>query len=63
MPCAPASSIDIHTCGGHTKRVQRLRKSILLGRGGEPIEAAHAILWLLSSQAAYTSGTFIDVSG
>jgi NAD(P)-dependent dehydrogenase (short-subunit alcohol dehydrogenase family) len=32
-------------------------------RGGLPEEVAEAILWLLSSQAAYSTGTFIDVAG
>jgi len=54
---------DIHASGGDPGRLARLEKSIPLGRGGEPIEVAQAILWLLSSEAAYTSGTFIDVSG
>jgi len=54
---------DIHARGGDAGRVARLRNSIPLGRGGEPIEVARAILWLLSPEAAYTSGTFIDVSG
>jgi NAD(P)-dependent dehydrogenase (short-subunit alcohol dehydrogenase family) len=32
-------------------------------RGGQPEEVAHAILWLLSGEASYSTGTFIDVSG
>jgi len=39
------------------------RKGIPLGRLGRPQEAAHAILFLASSLASYTTGTFIDVSG
>jgi NAD(P)-dependent dehydrogenase (short-subunit alcohol dehydrogenase family) len=34
-----------------------------LKRGGEPIEVARAILWLLSDEASYTTGGFIDVAG
>jgi NAD(P)-dependent dehydrogenase (short-subunit alcohol dehydrogenase family) len=32
-------------------------------RGGHPEEVAHAILWLLSDEASYTTGSFIDVAG
>jgi NAD(P)-dependent dehydrogenase (short-subunit alcohol dehydrogenase family) len=32
-------------------------------RGGEPGEVAAAILWLLSDEASFTTGAFIDVSG
>lgn len=32
-------------------------------RGGQPMEVAQAILWLLSSEASYTTGTFIEVAG
>jgi NAD(P)-dependent dehydrogenase (short-subunit alcohol dehydrogenase family) len=32
-------------------------------RGGQPEEVARAILWLASSEASYSTGTFIDVSG
>jgi len=32
-------------------------------RGGQAIEVARAILWLLSDEASYTTGTFVDVSG
>jgi NAD(P)-dependent dehydrogenase (short-subunit alcohol dehydrogenase family) len=32
-------------------------------RGGQPEEVARAILFLLSDEASYSTGTFIDVSG
>jgi NAD(P)-dependent dehydrogenase (short-subunit alcohol dehydrogenase family) len=32
-------------------------------RGGEPEEVARAILWLLSEEASYITGTIVDVSG
>jgi len=37
--------------------------AVPMGRGGEAMEVARAILWLLSDEASYTTGTFIDVSG
>ncbi|MBE0585892.1 MAG: NAD(P)-dependent oxidoreductase, partial [Desulfofustis sp.] len=30
---------------------------------GEPIEVAQAILWLLSAEASYVTGSFIDAAG
>jgi NAD(P)-dependent dehydrogenase (short-subunit alcohol dehydrogenase family) len=32
-------------------------------RGGDAIEVARAILWLLSNDASYSTGTFVDVAG
>ncbi len=32
-------------------------------RGGTADEVAHAILWLLSDEATYTTGAFLDVAG
>jgi NAD(P)-dependent dehydrogenase (short-subunit alcohol dehydrogenase family) len=32
-------------------------------RGGTPHEVAAAILWLLSEEASYVTGTILDVSG
>ncbi len=54
---------DMHASGGEPGRVARLASSVPMGRGGLPNEVAHAVLWLLSSEASYTTGSFIDVSG
>ncbi len=54
---------EMHASGGEAARVDRLKTSVPLGRGGQPLEVAQAILWLLSEQASYTTGSFIDVSG
>jgi NAD(P)-dependent dehydrogenase (short-subunit alcohol dehydrogenase family) len=54
---------DIHASGGEPGRVDRLAPTIPMQRGGESIEVARAILWLLSDEASYTTGTFLDVSG
>lgn len=54
---------DIHASGGEPNRVDRIKTSIPMQRGGQPEEVAHAILWLLSDGASYTTGTFIDLAG
>jgi NAD(P)-dependent dehydrogenase (short-subunit alcohol dehydrogenase family) len=54
---------DIHASGGEPGRVERLKGSIPMKRAGEAIEVARAILWLLSDEASYSTGTFIDVTG
>jgi NAD(P)-dependent dehydrogenase (short-subunit alcohol dehydrogenase family) len=54
---------DMHASGGEPGRVARLAPSVPMGRGGLPLEVAHAVLWLLSDEASYTTGSFIDVSG
>lgn len=54
---------DIHASGGEPGRVDRLRDAIPMKRGGQPEEIAHAILWLLSDEASYATGTFIDLGG
>jgi NAD(P)-dependent dehydrogenase (short-subunit alcohol dehydrogenase family) len=53
----------MHASGGEPGRIARLKGSVPMGRGGEADEVARAILWLLSDEASYTTGSFIDVSG
>jgi NAD(P)-dependent dehydrogenase (short-subunit alcohol dehydrogenase family) len=43
--------------------VDRVKASVPMRRGGTADEVAHAILWLLSDEASYTTGAFIEVSG
>jgi len=52
-----------HADGGEPGRVDRLGPQLPMKRGGDAIEVARAILWLLSSEASYSTGTFIEVSG
>ena len=54
---------DMHASGGDPDRVDRLKDIVPLKRGGMPEEVARAILWLLSDDASYSTGTFIDVAG
>ena len=54
---------DIHRDGGEPDRVERIRPTIPLQRGGEPEEVADAIAWLLSEEASYVTGSFVDIAG
>lgn len=54
---------EMHASGGEPERVARLQSSVPMGRGGQASEVANAVLWLLSDEAPYATGTFIDVSG
>lgn len=54
---------DIHANGGEPGRVDRVKSAVPMQRGGTAEEVARAILWLLSDEASYTTGAFIDVSG
>jgi NAD(P)-dependent dehydrogenase (short-subunit alcohol dehydrogenase family) len=54
---------DIHASGGEPNRVERVKTIVPMKRGGTVDEVAHAILWLLSDDASYTTGAFIDVTG
>lgn len=54
---------DIHASGGEPNRVDRVKVSVPLKRGGTVDEVAKAIVWLLSDEASYTTGSFIDVTG
>ena len=54
---------EIHATAGEPNRIDRLRDSIPMKRGGEPEEVARAILWLLSDEASYSTGAILDVTG
>ncbi len=54
---------DIHASGGEPDRVDRIKQSVPMQRGGTVEEVANAILWLLSEEASYTTGALIDVTG
>jgi len=54
---------DMHASGGEPDRVDRVKAFVPLRRGGQPEEVAAAIVWLLSEQASFTTGAFIDVAG
>ena len=54
---------EIHASGGEPDRIERVKSSVPMGRGGQAEEVAEAILWLTSEHASYTTGALLDVSG
>ncbi len=54
---------DIHASGGEPDRVKQLLPIIPMQRAGTAAEVAAAIVWLLSDEASYVTGSTIDVSG
>jgi len=54
---------EMHADGGEPGRVDRLASSLPLQRGGTPEEVAQSIAWLLSDEASYVTGTFIELAG
>lgn len=54
---------EMHASSGVADRVDRMKAAVPMARGGFPSEVAQAILWLVSDDSAYTTGSFIDVSG
>ncbi|HVY08036.1 MAG TPA: SDR family oxidoreductase [Burkholderiales bacterium] len=54
---------EMHASGGEPNRVDRVKAFTPMKRGGTAEEVASAILWLLSEDSAYVTGSFIDVSG
>lgn len=54
---------DMHASGGEPGRVDRVKDTIPMGRGGQPEEVARAILWLAGPEASFVTGSFLDVTG
>jgi NAD(P)-dependent dehydrogenase (short-subunit alcohol dehydrogenase family) len=54
---------DIHASGGEPNRIERVKHAVPMKCGGQPEEVAKAIFRLLSDEALYTTGSFIDVMG
>lgn len=54
---------EIHASGGEPGRVDRVKADVPLKRGGTPEEVAHAILWLLTDEASFTTGAILDIAG
>jgi NAD(P)-dependent dehydrogenase (short-subunit alcohol dehydrogenase family) len=54
---------EIHASGGEPGRIERVKASVPMGRGGRAEKVAEAILWLASDKASYASGALLDISG
>ena len=54
---------DIHASGGLPDRARQVAPMVPMQRAGSAEEVAQAIVWLLSDEASYTTGTVLDVTG
>jgi len=54
---------EIHASGGLPDRAKQLASTVPMKRTGSAEEVAHAIVWLLSDEASYSTMTTIDVTG
>ena len=54
---------DMHADGGEPNRVERIKTSLPMQRGGTAAEVAEAIAWLLSDKSSYVTGSFIEAAG
>ncbi len=54
---------DIHVTAGQPDRLARMAPTVPMARAGSAAEVAAAILWLLSEEASYVTGTIVRVSG
>jgi NAD(P)-dependent dehydrogenase (short-subunit alcohol dehydrogenase family) len=54
---------EIHADGGEAERPDRVAPNLPLRRAGESAEVARAILWLLSDEASYVTGSFLEMGG
>lgn len=54
---------EIHASGGLPDRARQVAPMVPMQRAGSAEEVAQAIVWLLSDEASYTTGTVLDVTG
>ena len=54
---------EIHASGGLPDRVAEIGPTLPMKRAGTAEEIAAPIVWLLSAEAAYTTGAILDVTG
>ena len=54
---------EIHASGGQPARAQQMTPMVPMQRAGSALEVAQAIVWLLSADASYTTGSLLDVTG
>ena len=54
---------DIHASGGTPDRVRQIAPQLPMQRAGTSDEVGQAIVWLLSEQSSYTTGSIVEVTG
>ena len=54
---------DIHASGGQPDRANQMAPQVPVQRPGTALEVAQAIVWLMSDDASYTTGSVVDVTG
>jgi NAD(P)-dependent dehydrogenase (short-subunit alcohol dehydrogenase family) len=54
---------DLHATAGAPDRPTRMSSSIPMQRAGTPEEIAGGVLWLLSPEASYVTGTILEIGG
>jgi NAD(P)-dependent dehydrogenase (short-subunit alcohol dehydrogenase family) len=54
---------EIHAASGDAGRLDRIGRSVPIGRYAEPEEIAEAALWLLSPAASYVTGAILRAAG
>lgn len=54
---------EIHASGGQPDRARRMASQVPMQRAGSADEVARAVVWLLSEEASYTTGSVLDVAG
>ena len=54
---------EIHADSGDADRAHKLASLIPMQRPGTALEIAQAIVWLVSDDASYVTGTVLGVSG
>ena len=54
---------DIHASGGQPDRARQMAPMVPMQRVGSALEVAKAIVWLMTDESSYTTGSFVDVAG
>jgi NAD(P)-dependent dehydrogenase (short-subunit alcohol dehydrogenase family) len=54
---------ELHALNGRPERLNQMVPHIPMKRAGSAEEVAAGVLWLLSDQASYTTGTILEVGG
>ncbi len=54
---------DIHASGGQPDRAKQMAPMVPMQRAGTAHEVAKAVIWLMTDESSYTTGSFVDVTG